>query len=116
MGATVVAALAAAALSGARGPLAPALGAECLATELATAGLVVAAAWFALRGGTTVPATAAMAGAAGAGALAGDAALQLTCSAHGSAPHLLLFHVGGIVLALGVGATLWRRRERAAVA
>ena len=106
---TVLASLAAAALSGAAGPLAPALGAECVATELATAGLVVAGAWLALRGGSTVPARAARAAAAGAGALAGAAALQLTCGAHGSAPHLLVFHVGGVLLAILLAAALSRR-------
>jgi hypothetical protein len=116
VGVTVVAALVAAALSGARGPLAPALGAECVATELVTAGMVVAAAWLALRSGTTVPARAAMVAAAGAGALAGNAALQITCGAHTSAPHLFVFHVGGVLLALAIVAALWRRPARAALA
>jgi hypothetical protein len=33
-----------------------------------------------------------------AGALAADAALHVTCRAHGALPHLLVFHLGGVVL------------------
>lgn len=102
--------------SGGSGSLVPSVGLECLVTELASAGVVVGAAWLAVRGGSTSPARAAIAAAAAAGALAGDAALQVTCAAHGSAPHLLAFHVGGVLLAAAGAALLWRRRLEPQVA
>jgi hypothetical protein len=49
-----------------------------------------------------------MAAAASAGALAGYAALQVTCAAHAAIPHLVAFHVGGVLLAAGGAALLWR--------
>jgi hypothetical protein len=103
----VLGALAATAASGS-GPLAHASGVECLATELASAGAVVGAGWLALRGGGTRPARPAIAAAAAAGALVGNAALQLTCEVHDAALHALVFHVGGIVLAAALAALLWR--------
>jgi hypothetical protein len=101
-------AIAAASQSADAGPLAAALGAECLATELASAAAVVGAAWLALRWGTGAPARLAMAATAAAGALAGNAALQITCEAYRSAAHALVFHVGGVVLAAAIAALLWR--------
>lgn len=109
----VLGAVAAGVVSGGAGPLAPSLGLECLATELASAAVVVGAVWLAVRGGTTSPARSAVAAAAAAGALAGDAALQVTCAAHAAVPHLLAFHVGGIVLAAAAAALLWRTPQRA---
>jgi hypothetical protein len=103
---SAVAALVAVAISGAGGPLAPSVGAECLGTELASAGIVVGAVWVALR--SRAAARLALAGTAAAGALAGDAALQLTCPAHTALPHLLAFHVGGVVLAAAIASLLWR--------
>jgi hypothetical protein len=107
--AALAAALAAAALAGHAGPLSAYTGVECLATELASAAAVVGAAWLALRGGTTSPSRVAMAAAAAAGALAGDAALQLACPARAAMPHLLAFHVGGLVLAAAAVSLAWRR-------
>jgi hypothetical protein len=104
----VLAALAGLAAAG-PGPLAPSLGLECLASELGAAAVVVVAGWLALRGGTTAPARLAVAAAAAAGALAGDAALQLTCAAHAAVPHLLAFHVGGVVLAAAGASLAWPR-------
>lgn len=112
----VVGAIAAAAVAGHPGPLAPSVGVECLATELASAAVVVGAAWLALRGGTSSPAPASMAAAAAAGALAGAAALQVTCEAHAAAPHLVAFHVGGVVLAAATARLLWRSPRRPAAA
>lgn len=108
----VLAAVAAATISGAPGPLAAPLGLVCLATEVASAAIVVGAVWFAFRGSTTSPGQFAMAAAAAAGALAGDAALQVTCAAHTAFPHVLAFHVGGIVIAAAGAAVLWRRPQR----
>ncbi|HEY6099549.1 MAG TPA: hypothetical protein VIW03_08970 [Anaeromyxobacter sp.] len=107
------AALLAAAAAGRAGPLAADEGVRCLAAELVSAALVVGAGWLALRGGTTSPSRSALAAAAAAGALAGDAALQVTCSAHEAMPHLLAFHVGGVLLAASAAALLPRRAARA---
>jgi hypothetical protein len=43
-----------------------------------------------------------------AGALAGDATLQITCSHHAALSHLLVFHAGG-VLAVLAASWLWSR-------
>ncbi|BDG10788.1 cupin domain-containing protein [Anaeromyxobacter paludicola] len=109
--ATVIAVAAsgtAAALSGGAGPLVPSIGLECVATELASAAVVVLAAWLVARGGATSPARSALVVAAAAGALAGDAALQVTCAAHAYTPHLLAFHVGGVLLAVAVASVVTR--------
>jgi hypothetical protein len=80
--------------------MAAALGAECLVVELLSAALpLAAAAWMFRRD----PRPGSLAQAAAAGALAGQAALHLGCSAHASAPHLWVFHVGGVALAALVG-------------
>ena len=99
---------AAAVLSGGAGPLVPWLGVECLATELVSAAVVVVAGWLVARGGATSPGRSALVAAAAAGALAGDAALQVTCSAHAYMPHLLAFHVGGVLIAAGVVSMITR--------
>ena len=112
----VLATGAAAIVSGAAGPLAASLGLECLATEVASAAIVVGAVWLALRSGTTSPPRSAIAASAAAGALTGDAALQLTCAAHAAVPHVLAFHVGGIVLAAGMATVLWRAPRGRAIA
>jgi hypothetical protein len=98
------------AVSAGPGPLVPSLGLECVATELGAAGAVVGAVWLALRGGSTRPARPTIAAAAATGALAGHAALQVTCAAHGSMAHLLAFHAGGVLLAAAGAGLLWRRR------
>ncbi len=100
---------------GGPGPLVPSVGLECLASELGSAAVIVAAVGLALRRGTSSPARSSIAAAAAAGALAGGAALELTCAAHGSMPHLLAFHAGGVILA-AAGATLlwWGRPARLA--
>ncbi len=108
-----VAAAAAAAIAGGRaGALDLATGVECLVVVLASAGLVAGAAWLGVRGGSrpAVRNTLAMGGLAGA--LAADAALQLTCDAHGSLPHLLSFHLGTVVLVAVAAAAVvrWGRR------
>lgn len=80
--------------------LVPNLGMECLTVELIAAVLPLAAAASQFRRN---PRPGALATAAAAGALAGQAALHLGCSAHGQAPHLWVFHVGGVALAALVG-------------
>jgi hypothetical protein len=111
--AAAAAALAGAAAAGSWGPFDGVLGLDCTAAEIAAAGAVVGAMWLALRGGSTSPARSAVAAAAAAGALAGDAALQLTCAGRGHLPHLLLFHVGGVLAAAALGGLLRRRRVEA---
>jgi hypothetical protein len=113
VGVAAAAAAGAALLVGRAGPVEPGLGAECLMWELSAAALVLGAGWVAVRGGSFSPARSAAAAAA-AGALAGDAALQVTCAAHGVGPHLLAFHAGGVVLAAAVAGLLWRARRPAA--
>lgn len=106
--AAVVAAVAAAVAAGSAGALDLATGAECLVVVLASAGLVAGAAWLGVRGGSrpAVRSTLAMGGLAGA--LAADAALQLTCHAHGALPHLLAFHLGGVLLVAAAAAAVMR--------
>jgi hypothetical protein len=106
----LLSALAAAGLAGHAGPLEAEAGLHCVLSELVCAGAVVWAGWMALRGGTTVPARSAVAAGAATGGLAGAAALQVTCGSHGVAGHLLLFHAGGLVLAVALAALLWRPR------
>ena len=113
-GAAVLAAVTAAVAVGHSGPLAVGVGVHCLAIELASAAMVAGAAWLALRGGTTSPARSAVAAAAAAGALAGDAALQVACAARDSIPHLLAFHVGGVLLAVVGASLLWGVGRRVA--
>lgn len=103
---SLAAALCGIAISGARGPLAPSLGVECVTTELLSAAVVVGAVWVALRSRTA--SRLALAATAAAGALAGDAALQVTCAAHTALPHLLAFHAGGVVLAAAMAYLVWR--------
>lgn len=112
--AAVLAAATAAVAAGQPGPLAVDLGVHCLAAEIASAAMVVGAAWLAIRGGTTSPARSAVAAAAAAGALAGDAALQVTCQARDAIPHLLAFHAGGVVLAVVGASVLWGTVRRLA--
>ena len=107
----VLAAVTAAVATGRTGPLAVDVGVRCLTMELVSAAMVVGAVWLAIRGGSTSPARAAIAAAAAAGALAGDAALQVTCAARDAIPHLLAFHVGGVLLAVVGASLLWGRRR-----
>ena len=106
-----LAVVAAATISGTPGPLAVGVGLECLATEVAAGGLTVAAVWLALRGGTTSPAASTIVATGAAGAVAGAAALQITCAAHTALPHVLVFHVGGLVIAAVGAGLLWRIRS-----
>lgn len=112
----VLAALGAAAMTGVTGVLDAGQGLDCVATELACAAAVVLGAWLAIRRGTSSLGPGAVAAGAAAGAVGGAAALQLTCLARSSFPHLLLFHVGGVLLAAAVAGSVWglaRRTSRA---
>jgi hypothetical protein len=84
--------------------LAPMLGLKCVTIELVAAALPYAfTAYAARRFGLGVPS---LAGAtvAVAGALAGQAALHVTCRAHGSWPHETVFHLGAVVASVLLGA------------
>ena len=84
--------------------LAGRLGADCLAIELFGAALGAAAVLSLRRGGA-----ASLAAGAAAGALSAQAALHLTCAAHDQAPHLWVFHVGGVAAAALLGWLAQRR-------
>jgi hypothetical protein len=97
--------------AGASNALSPLLGLKCAALELAAAALPFATTlWVWRREGGWAP----LAGAAAAGALAGQAALHLTCEARAAMPHLLAFHFGGVLLASVLGGGLALMREAAA--
>lgn len=112
----VSAALIAALLAGGDGPLALSTGMHCFGIEFASAVVVAGAAWLAIRRGEASSSQVryALPVAAVAGALAGDAALHITCSAHAVLQHLLVFHVGGVLVAAAGSALLtpraWPRR------
>jgi len=80
--------------------LVPRVGADCFFVEMIAAALPLAAAAAQFR---RDPRPGMLATAAAAGALAGQAALHLGCSAHDQATHLWVFHVGGVALAALAG-------------
>jgi hypothetical protein len=92
-----------------------AAGLHCLLTEVAGALLPFAlVARLGLRR-RTLDLRAPMVAVAGAGALAAQAALHLTCPGRGAGLHLLVFHLGGLAAALAAAGVVSRRpRERAA--
>lgn len=80
----------------------PGVGLDCFGLEIlggAVAALVALRS--AARGSLAASAT--------AGALAAQAALHIACSAHLQAPHLWLFHVGGVAVAAALGWALQQR-------
>ena len=109
--AAVSAALVAALLRGAEGPLAALNGLECLFFEVAMAAGMTVVAWRVARRGPGALVRSSLGAWAVAGALAADAALQVGCAQHGSRPHLLVFHAGG-VLVLAAAAWLLTRPKR----
>jgi hypothetical protein len=109
----VAASALAAGVSGRGGSFAADQGLHCAALEIASACAVVAAGWLAARRGLTTIGRGFVVGTAAAGALAGDAALHVTCRALASLPHLLLFHLGGIALAALLAAGACRVAARA---
>jgi len=108
--AAVSAAVAAALFSGRAGALELATGAHCLGLELVAAVVVGAAAWFGARGGSPVALRRSLATGALAGALVADAALQITCGSHDALPHLLAFHVGGVLLVAAAALPVLREQ------
>jgi hypothetical protein len=82
--------------------LAARLGLDCLGLELLGGAIAGAAVVWLGRGVS-------LATAAAAGALAAQAALHLSCGAHAQAPHLWVFHVGGVAIVALAG---WAAQER----
>ena len=108
--AAVGSALALAVLAGQTQGLAPLIGLKCTAVELASACVPFAIAALS-RGAIPRPVSPVFAAAlAAAGALAGQAALHLTCPVRQALPHLLAFHLVGVVLAAALGAGILRGR------
>jgi len=112
----VSAALAAALFAGRGGALDAATGVDCLGLELLAAAAVGGAAWLGARGGSRVVVRRSLAAGAVAGALVADAALQITCGSHDALPHLLAFHVGGVLLVTAAALLVLRRPAGAASA
>ncbi len=108
----VSAAFVAALVAGGEGPLALPTGLHCLGIEVASAAAAAGTAWLAIRRGPASRARYALAAAAVAGALAGDAALEITCDVHTALPHLLAFHVGGVLVAAAGALLALRSRPR----
>jgi len=80
------------------------LGIECFGLELLGAALATGLVlWREGRLAGSLPAAAA------AGALAAQAALHLVCAAHAEAPHLWVFHTGGVAAAALAGWALQSR-------
>lgn len=114
--AAVSAAVAAALFAGRGGALEVATGVDCLGLELIAAAAVGGAAWLGARGGSQLAVRRSLAAGVVAGALAADAALQITCGYHDALPHLLAFHVGGVLLVAAAAFLVLRRRARGASA
>jgi hypothetical protein len=102
--ALAVAAAAVPAFAAGHGALALANGVDCILHELLSAAAPLAA--LVLWRRTEGVSRAALAGLAASAALAGDAALHISCSVADSALHLFVFHVGGVALAAALAGSL----------
>ncbi len=90
-------------LTGGRGLLSVATGLKCVAIEVGLGLVPLGLAYFLTRRQPDRSALS-LAAFAGTGALVGQAWLHTACHAPRSHPHLLLFHTGGVLLALALGA------------
>jgi hypothetical protein len=104
---------AAAWLSAGAGPLAALHGLDCAVFELVVAAIPLGAAGLLARRGLFERSAPPFAGAAGGGAMAGQAALYVTCHAVAGHGHLLLFHAAPVLLVMGLAALLGRSFRRA---
>jgi hypothetical protein len=86
------------------GPLGDLGGFSCSKMELLVAVFPLVIALLAPRITGRAPSASVCAAAAAAGALIGQGALGVLCPLHDSAPHLLAFHFGAVLLAAGAGA------------
>jgi hypothetical protein len=90
-------------------------GLHCAFVEAATAVGVGATAWLAARAlAKAAPRPDVVVAAVGGGALAGHAALHLACPGAAELPHVLVFHTGPVVLAVGLAMALTTSARRAA--
>ncbi|HSZ83943.1 MAG TPA: hypothetical protein VLA14_16775 [Polyangia bacterium] len=106
----LAASLAMAFVTGSGSTLGPAVGLHCAAIEAMTAATAGGAAWVATRAlGQRAMDRRVLVGALGGGALAGHAALDVGCGMSSALPHVLVFHTGPVVLALGVALLLANR-------
>jgi hypothetical protein len=90
----------------------PAIGVKCTILELVGSALPLGAAFFMASRGTLERGRWRFAASAAAGAIAAQAALNVTCPVHTAGPHLWVFHVGGVVLAAVIGAALGAPKTR----
>jgi hypothetical protein len=100
---------------GGAGTLAAHEGVRCAGVEIAAATITFIAALALTRGGGDERGWR-LAGAAAAGALAGQAALEVTCGARDSTAHLFVFHVGAVALCAVVAALAARATSAAPTA
>jgi hypothetical protein len=89
-------------------------GLHCALVEATTAAGVGAAAWLTARAlAKSPPQPDVVVAAVGGGALAGHAALHLACPGAAELPHVLVFHTGPVVLAVGLALALTASARRA---
>jgi hypothetical protein len=89
---------------------------HCALIELGAAIGVGGAAWLAARAlAKGPPRPEVVVAGVGGGALAGHAALHLACKGATELPHLLVFHTGPVVLAVGLAALLAAARRTRAI-
>jgi hypothetical protein len=89
--------------AGRDGGLEPSIGYHCVAAEILASLFPLGAALWLVKRGRSDGGMIWFASVAAAGALAGHAALHITCPVHLQAPHLYAFHTGGVVLAAFLG-------------
>jgi hypothetical protein len=114
LGALPLASFVASIAGGTGGPLQAGIGVRCFGMELAVAAVPLVVAYLFARRRTLEHASRMMAAAAAGGALAGQAALEITCHAARTHAHLLAFHTGAVVVALLAGSLLGTRLRPAA--
>ncbi len=104
-----------AALVGSGGGLEPEIGVHCVLAELFAAAITLAPITvMVLRKAASARGGPFFAAIASAGALAGHAALNLTCPVRTFTPHLFAFHTGGVLLAAALGYAASRLRPLSA--
>ena len=96
------------AVLGREGMLFPAIGIKCVLIELIAASLPLATTAFLVVSRRVTSGAWRFSAAAALGALAGQAALHLTCPVAAVRPHLLTFHTGGVFLAALMGLAVSR--------
>lgn len=93
---------------GHEGMLFPAIGIKCVLIELIAASLPLATTAFLVVSRRVASGAWRFSAAGALGALAGQAALHLTCPVSDVRPHLLTFHTGGVLLAALMGLAVSR--------